>query len=375
MLTQDEIQEGIGRLSPWFHKIDLGFGLTTKTQAQVGEHDDNPEPTWAKLNHLWPEDLTGQSVLDVGCNAGFYAVAAKRRGASRVLGIDAQRHHVTQANFVRRALGLEIEFRQMSVYDLDPRELGRFDITLALGLLYHCKHIVLAVEKLAHITNRTLFIETAVYPPEHQPWPFQHRIAGDGCDIHTFGYVENPSHAREAVYNWFLPSVEGLRALLQNVGFGAVQVADVANSRAILVAHRQGDYPDSRTLGPMESLLTLDAGPAVCQVGTPLALQIAAKNTGFVKWLAGEYEGSLGSVSLGTHLLRPDGTEITWEYGRRGYLERDLLPGETAHFSLNLIAPDAPGQYVLEIDLVAESVAWFEDLGNIPLRHEITVTV
>jgi tRNA (mo5U34)-methyltransferase len=58
---------------------------------------------------------------------------SKPSGAARVLGVDAQRHHVTQANFVRRALGLDLEFRRMSVYDLSPRNVGQFDLTLAPG--------------------------------------------------------------------------------------------------------------------------------------------------------------------------------------------------------------------------------------------------
>ncbi|PYT03068.1 MAG: TIGR04290 family methyltransferase, partial [Acidobacteria bacterium] len=85
-----------------------------------------------------PEDLAGRSVLDVGCNAGFYAVELKRRGASRVVGVDSQRNLIRQAEFVREVLSLDIEYRRASVYDLDPRASGQFDITLALGLIYHC---------------------------------------------------------------------------------------------------------------------------------------------------------------------------------------------------------------------------------------------
>ena len=231
----------------------------------------------------------------------------------------------------------------------------------------------MAVEKLAHITKNTLFIETAIYPPEQQPAPFQHRIAGDGCNVHTFGYVENPAHAREAVYNWFLPSVQGLEALLRNVGFTEIKVVDVANSRAILVAQKQGEYSASQTLGPMEASLTLEQGASVCKTGETLQLVVKAANTGFVKWLDGKAEGALGSVCLGSHLLRGDGVEAQWEYGRSGYLEQAVAPGEAARFLLNLVTPDTPGQYIIELDLVAENVAWFEDLGGIPLRHEITV--
>src|SRR5207302_9070500 len=112
-----------------------------------------------------PSDLSGKSVLDVGCNAGFYSIEARRRNAARVLGVDAQRREVRQARFVRAALGLDrVEFRRMSVYDLSAESIGCFDITLALGLIYHLKHIVLALERLYEVTRELLILETALLP-------------------------------------------------------------------------------------------------------------------------------------------------------------------------------------------------------------------
>src|SRR5438270_13742099 len=135
-LTKEEIQARIDKLGPWFHCIDLGGGIVTKTESAIGEPVEHPRPTWEKVKVCLPEDLSGKSVLDVGCNAGFYSIEMKRRGAARVVGIDSQRDLVRQAMFVRQLLRLEIDYRRMSVYDLDPRELGQFDVTLALGLIY-----------------------------------------------------------------------------------------------------------------------------------------------------------------------------------------------------------------------------------------------
>src|SRR5207237_10079165 len=111
-------------------------------------------PTWETVKVCLPEDLSGKSVLDVGCNAGFYAIEMKRRGAARVLGVDSQRSLIRQAMFVRDVLGLDIEYRRLSVYDLEPIEMGQFDVTLALGLIYHCQHLVLALEKLFAVTRQ-----------------------------------------------------------------------------------------------------------------------------------------------------------------------------------------------------------------------------
>src|SRR5947209_14949986 len=158
-LTRDEIQARLERLGSWFHCIDLGGGLQTKTASAIGEPVEHPRPTWEKVRACLPEDFEGRSVLDVGCNAGFYSIELKRRGAGRVLGVDSQRNLIRQAGFVRDVLGLDIEYRRASVYDLDPRDTGQFDVTLALGLVYHCKHLVLALERLFAVTRELLILE------------------------------------------------------------------------------------------------------------------------------------------------------------------------------------------------------------------------
>ncbi|HKP92668.1 MAG TPA: DUF1698 domain-containing protein, partial [Chthoniobacterales bacterium] len=161
-LTPAEIVQGLETLEPWFHRIDLGRGIFTKTDSVMGEPVDHPASTWEVIRSCLPAGLTGKTVLDVGCNAGFYCVEAKRLGARRVLGVDGQRQHVRQGLFVRKMLGLDLEFRRFSVYDLDPKTIGCFDITLALGLVYHLKHLVLALERLYDVTNEMLVLETAI---------------------------------------------------------------------------------------------------------------------------------------------------------------------------------------------------------------------
>src|SRR5437879_7117004 len=145
-MNQQQILCEVQRLKPWFHCIDLGDGLVTKSKSAIGEPVEHPRPTWEKVKVCLPEDLSGKSVLDVGCNAGFYSIEMKRRGAARVVGIDSQRDLVRQAMFVRQLLRLEIDYQRMSVYDLDHREPGQFDIRLALHLSDHCKCLVRSLQ-------------------------------------------------------------------------------------------------------------------------------------------------------------------------------------------------------------------------------------
>jgi tRNA (mo5U34)-methyltransferase len=218
-MTQSEIIAEVQRLAPWFHCIDLGDGLVTKTRSAIGEPVEHPRPTWEMVKAAVPADLSGQTVLDVGCNAGFYSIEMQRRGAARVLGLDSQRDLIRQAEFVRDVLDLDIEYARKSVYDLDPFELGQFDVTLALGLIYHCKHLVLALEKLFLITRRLLVLETAIYPPERAPESFAYDEGDGRAILHPLAYIANDPEAKEAVFNWFLPSTAALTAVLRNVGF------------------------------------------------------------------------------------------------------------------------------------------------------------
>lgn len=315
-MTQAETLAGVERLRPWFHCIDLGNGIRTKTESAAGEPVDHPQGAWQTIRAYLPADLSGKSVLDVGCNAGFYAIEAKRRGAARVVGIDAQRLVIQQALFVRQVLGLDIDFRRMSVYDLNPLTMGQFDITLALGLIYHCKHLVRALENLWRVTKDLLIIETAIYPPELVPTPFEHSVLGPGQNMHAFAYVANPPDAQEPVYNWFLPSVEGLRALLRNLGIVQVTVPTVHGARAVFICRRAEAAPENYAWGEHAAQLTLEHGVTTCRPAAELRFRIRVANTGSTLWLAsGEPTTGKGAVRLGAHLLGADGTVVVWNYG------------------------------------------------------------
>jgi tRNA (mo5U34)-methyltransferase len=372
-LVPPDILSELKRLAPWFHCIDLGDGLFTKTESVMGEPIDHPAGPWQTIQKLLPRDLGGKTLLDVGCNAGFYAFEAKRRGARRVLGVDGQRQHVRQALFVRKVLGLDVEFRRLNVYELSPRTVGRFDVTLALGLLYHLKHPILALENLHRVTKELLVIESAIMPPGRTPKSFAHSFGAAETVLHPLAYVENPPGAKEQVFNWFLPGVDALTALLRHTGFADVELVEVKGDRAVVVCRNANDETAADALRHLVALLSLDEAPGTCRPAAPLTFHVVAENVGLARWpAAGEAATGRGAVSLGSHLLRDTEEEIDWDYGR-ARLPRDLEPGETARLELTARAPAAPGRYVVEFDMVAEHVTWFEDHGSGTLRHELVV--
>jgi tRNA (mo5U34)-methyltransferase len=379
-LTREELAAGVARLEPWFHLIDLGQGVVTKTRSAAGEEVDHPRGEWEVIKRHLPRNLSGKTLIDVGCNAGFFSFEAKRRGAARVLGVDAQRHHVRQATFVRRALSLDAEFRRLSVYDLDPRDVGQFDVTLALGLVYHLKHLVFALENLFRVTRELLIVESAIYPtPESRDLSGRRAREGEpdparGHAMHLLAYVENPPDAKEAIYNWFLPSAGSLVALLKNVGFESVEVDQYKLDRAVFVCRKTSARADSsRKLEGLRAAVALEEGPSACRVGAEIVYRFRVENVGEARWLAaGEGEAGKGAVRLGAHLLRADGEEVVWDYGR-GTLNGDLEPGESATVEIVLRAPTDAGNYRIEFDMLCEHLTWFEDLGSTTVSRELTV--
>src|SRR5919201_3995948 len=153
VLTAAQIQQRIHELGPWFHNLDLG-GVQTAPQHFLGDY---PMVKWQRFADALPADLRGQTVLDIGCNGGFYAIEMKRRGAERVVGIDSEPLYLAQARFAAEVSGVELELHQLSVYDV--AKLGEtFDLVLFMGVLYHLRHPLLALDLIHEHVARDLLV-------------------------------------------------------------------------------------------------------------------------------------------------------------------------------------------------------------------------
>jgi len=154
----DELRRKVAGLQ-WFHTIDLGNEIVTPGL------DASPQ----KLQTIgMPADLTGMSVLDLCAWDGFFSFEAERRRASRVVAVDSFCWNGpgwgTKAGFelVRQALGSQVEDRELDVLDVSPDAVGVFDVVLFLGVLYHMRHPLLALEKVSSVTGGMLILETHV---------------------------------------------------------------------------------------------------------------------------------------------------------------------------------------------------------------------
>lgn len=153
----------LAALGPWFHNLHLPDGRQTAPDHPLG---DFPRYKWAAVARHLPSDLSGWRVLDVGCNAGFYTFELARRGA-RVLGVDSDARYLEQARWARARFGLEdrVELERMQVYDLAGLD-TRFDLVLFLGVFYHLRYPLLALDLVARLVGRRLVFQTLTRPGE-----------------------------------------------------------------------------------------------------------------------------------------------------------------------------------------------------------------
>src|SRR5215813_2598194 len=137
----------------WYHAIEVAPGIITP-----GRYD--PKPLLDAMG--FPADLSGKSVLDIGAYDGFFTFEAERRGAERVVALD--RHPASHKGFAlaHELLGSKAEYVEGSVYDLSPDIHGTFDVVFFLGVLYHLRHPLLALEKIHSVCREMLFVESHV---------------------------------------------------------------------------------------------------------------------------------------------------------------------------------------------------------------------
>lgn len=217
-LTDRQVQERIAELGPWFHNMDLR-GVPTAPAHFLGDY---PRVKYARFADALPRDLAGRSVLDIGCNAGFYAQEMKRRGAARVLGIDSDDGYLEQARFAAEINGLDIEYRRLDVYDVALlRE--RFDLVVFMGVLYHLRHPLLALDLIAeHCTGDLMLFQSmqrgSLHAEECAPdYDFRQTEPFERATYPKLHFVEH-SYAGDPT-NWWIPNASCAEAMLRSAGF------------------------------------------------------------------------------------------------------------------------------------------------------------
>jgi tRNA (mo5U34)-methyltransferase len=217
-LDVEEIRRRAAALGPWFHNMELG-GVRTAPDHFLGDY---PAIKWRHFADAIPADLSGRSVLDIGCNGGFYSIEMKRRGAARVVGIDSDDDYLAQARFAAEVTGHDIDFRKLSVYDLGA--LGeRFDIVLFMGVLYHLRHPLLALDLIhEHVAADMLVFQSMQRGSDQvaetrEDYPFEETAPFDEATWPKLHFVER-RYAHDQT-NWWVPNRACAEAMLRSAGF------------------------------------------------------------------------------------------------------------------------------------------------------------
>jgi tRNA (mo5U34)-methyltransferase len=194
----------------WWHSFELPDGTVIE-----GVHSLDAQKQRIARFPI-PADLTGKRVLDIGAWDGWFTFEMERRGAE-VVAID--RWDNPRFREMHAALGSRAEYRQINVYELSPAALGQFDVVLFLGVLYHLKHPLLALERVCSVTKSFAAVESFALTERYLPgvrveqYPLVQFFERDG-----FGGQFD---------NWFAPTPQCLVGMCRTAGFARAELIEV----------------------------------------------------------------------------------------------------------------------------------------------------
>ncbi len=221
----------------WHHSIPMPDGTVTDGDISLQNH--------RRKAAVIPDDLAGRTVLDVGAWDGYFSFECERRGAERIVALDADQHGEGTAgfDFAAERLDSEVEYRVGDVLS-EEFESG-FDTVLCFGVLYHVPDPEALLDRLFELADEHVCIETAVFPS-----PFGRRFLYDNQGV--TGVFENTTY--------YVPSLPWIRAALRDRG-ATIDVEDVH-----LGEHIGGLVPGPLARLPLHRLVP---HRYLCRVETP----------------------------------------------------------------------------------------------------------
>ena len=159
---KEEIKKNLEQNNTWYHTININ-GTQAKNSRTSSKYQ-----MW--VSQIIPVDLTGKSILDVGCSDGFYSFLCEQRNANRILGIDYEgfdlqkkmpesEKKINANNFklYKKFLDSKVEYRNLDVNDIDMiKEI--FDFVLFFGIYYHLENLISVLQKIYSVVNDSVFL-------------------------------------------------------------------------------------------------------------------------------------------------------------------------------------------------------------------------
>jgi tRNA (mo5U34)-methyltransferase len=206
--------ERLSRLG-WYHSIELPDGSLIEGHQSIAQ-------LRRRLDQFpIPADLTGKRVLDIGAWDGWFSFEMERRGA-QVLAVDSSKS--TRLLEAKRLLGSRIDYHIADICHLTHKDVGTFDIVLFLGVLYHVKHPILALENVCGMTRDMACIESFVSDPDPAALPLME-------------FYET-TELRGQLDNWVGPNAACLLAFCRTAGFARVDFEGALGERAHVTGYR-----------------------------------------------------------------------------------------------------------------------------------------
>jgi hypothetical protein len=213
-----------------FYRFEFSNGYTT---AGADDTTQAAHDSRARLILPWLDKIVGTRwpdvrCLDMACNEGWFSVQLAVRGASAVLGVDVRDEHIAVANAIQEAAGLRnLTFRNINLFDLSVADLGKFDVTLCLGLLYHLDNPVDALRIARSLTGEVCVIETQVARGGGDldcRWGSGEPRSGPAVAV----VPSDEYHAEPGLGVVLVPTLDALTAILYAVGFRHIGVLGAA---------------------------------------------------------------------------------------------------------------------------------------------------
>jgi SAM-dependent methyltransferase len=147
-----DIKERIDSFERWHYRFDLDGVLTPIwDESRINRHEQRRKYLFDPLKAVFGGSLKGKRVLDIGCNAGFWSLAAIESGCDFVLGLEVKGVPRDRYRFVTG-----------DIFKTDLLEHGRFDVVLCLGFLYHVSKHINLLEIMSEVNKDILLIDTTL---------------------------------------------------------------------------------------------------------------------------------------------------------------------------------------------------------------------
>jgi tRNA (mo5U34)-methyltransferase len=220
----------IARVPHWYHRIEVTPGIVTPGV--------NDTPTVLE-NLPLPADCSGLRALDIGARDGFFSFELERRGAD-VVALDYVPADQTGFAVASKLLGSKVPYVVDNVYNLDPKVVGTFDLVLFLGVIYHLRDPLLALERIWGVCKDRLFVESQVLDNAYLTPSGEFTslaLAAPGlADAHIAQFYPGTALNGDNT-NWWVPTLACLREMIHETAFD-VDYERMMGARGIIGARR-----------------------------------------------------------------------------------------------------------------------------------------